>query len=233
MQQLKDELKFGPPGMEKWGVAELWSGFVDGKVAMQFSLPPSGRFAEAASGLANYPTWRPPTKVAGKIKYALLPGPFKGDGPPAAGVMGNEIWTLSSDTKNKEAAFAWMRWLNSPEMALKTSLYPNSLMDPYRISQFESPEYRAAWPNAGLYLDTFKEAGKYTIVPTKMLGGTEYDEIVDRAVTSVMGGKDIQAALDDAAKQMEEVTNRLDRDRVKASYKDLLKLQEEIRKAYR
>jgi multiple sugar transport system substrate-binding protein len=231
MQQLKAELAFGPPGMEKWGVAELWSGFVDGKVAMHFAWPPGGRFAEAASGLANYPTWLPPSKVAGKIKYALLPGPFAGDGPPAAGVMGNGFWTMSSDTANKDAAFAWMMWFNSPEIALKSSLYPNSLMDPYHYSQFEAPEYRAAWPNAGMYLDTLREAGKFAIVPTKMLGGTEYDEIIDRAVTSVMGGKDIQAALDDAARQMEEVTNRLGRDRVKATYQDLLKLQGEIRQA--
>jgi multiple sugar transport system substrate-binding protein len=229
MEQLVKELEFGPPGMENWGTAELWSGFVDGSVAMQFSWPPSGRFAEAASGLANYPTWLPPTKVAGKIKYALLPGPFEGEGPPAAGMMGNGFWTLSSDSKNKEAAFAWMMWVNSEEMALKTSLFPNSLMDPYRLSQFEAPEYKAAWPNAALYLETLREAGKYTLVPTKVLGGTEFDEIADRAVTSVMGGMPIQDALDEAARKMNEVVERLGRERVKASYQDLLKMQDEIR----
>ena len=46
-----------------------------------------------------------------------------------------------------------------------------------------------------------------------------------------MGGKNIQAALDEAARQMEEVTNRLGRDRVKASYQDLMKLQDQIRQA--
>jgi multiple sugar transport system substrate-binding protein len=230
MEQLVKELEFGPPGMENWGIAELWSGFVDGKVAMHFAWPPGGRFAEAASGLANYPTWLPPTKIAGKIKYALLPGPFKGDGPPGAGMMGNGFWVLSSDSRNREATFAFMMWMNSAEMALKTSLYANSLMDPYRLSQFEAPEYQAAWPNASLYLETLREAGKYALVPTKMLGGTEIDEIIDVAVTSVMGGMDIQAALDEAAQKMEEVTNRLGRDRVKATYQDLVKMQDEIRR---
>ncbi|UCB44513.1 MAG: extracellular solute-binding protein, partial [Spirochaetota bacterium] len=98
MEQLVKELEFGPPGMENWGTAQLWSGFVDGTVAMQFSWPPIGRFSEAASGLANYPTWLPPTNVAGKIKYSLLPGPFKGEGPPADGMMGNGFWVLSSDS---------------------------------------------------------------------------------------------------------------------------------------
>ena len=230
MQQLVKELEFGPPGMVNWGITELWSGFVDGKVAMHFAWPPGGRFAEAASGLANYPTWLPPTKIAGKIKYALLPGPFKGEGPPGAGMMGNGFWVLSSDSRNREAVFAFMMWINSAEMALKTSLYANSLMDPYRLSQFEAPEYQAAWPNASLYLETLREAGKYALVPTKMLGGTEIDEIIDVAVTSVMGGTPIQAALDEAVKKMEAVVNRLGRDRVKATYKDLTKMQEEIRK---
>ena len=125
-----------------------------------------------------------------------------------------------------------MMWINSPEMALKTSLYPNSLFDPYRYSQFESPEYRAAWPNAPLYLETLMEAGKYAIPATKTLGGTEYDEIVDRLVSSVMGGQDIQNALDDAADKLKAVVNRLGRDRVKTSYKDFLKLQDQIREAY-
>ena len=232
VEQMMKEHEFGPPAMENWGIGELWSEFVNGKVAMQFSWPPIGRFSEAASGLANYPDWLPPTKVAGKVKYSLIPGPFKGDGPPAAAVTGNILWTLSSDTKNREAAFAWMMWINSPEIALKTSLYPNSLFDPYRYSQFESPEYRAAWPTAPLYLDTLMEAGKYAIPATKMLGGTEYDEIVDRLMSSVIGGQDIQSALDDAARRLDEVVNRLGRDRVKASYNDFLNLQEQIREAY-
>ncbi|UCB46028.1 MAG: sugar ABC transporter substrate-binding protein [Spirochaetota bacterium] len=232
LEQMMKELEYGPPGMENWGIGELWSEFVNGKVAMQFSWPPIGRFSEAASGLANYPEWLPPTKVAGKVKYALIPGPIKGDGPPAAGVTGNILWCVSADTKNREAAFAWMMWINSPEMALKTSLYPNSLFDPYRYSQFESPEYRAAWPNAPLYLETLMEAGKYAIPATKTLGGTEYDEIVDRLVSSVMGGQDIQNALDDAADKLKAVVNRLGQDRVKTSYKDFLKLQDQIREAY-
>ncbi|HEB31859.1 hypothetical protein LCGC14_1617440 [marine sediment metagenome] len=229
MEQLVKALEFGPPGMDNYNVGELWSAFVSGTIAMQFSWPPSGRFAEASSGLANYPTWLPPTKVAGKIKYALLPGVFKGEGPPAAGMMGNGFWVLSADSKNKEAAFAFMMWMNAKEMALATSLYASSLMDPYRISQFESPQYQAAWPNAPLYLETLREAGKYALVPTKILGGTEYDQIVDEALTSVMGGMDIQAALDEAAAKMDGVTNRLGRDRVKATYQDLMKMQDKIR----
>jgi multiple sugar transport system substrate-binding protein len=229
MQQLMKELEYGPPGMEQYGVGEQWSAAVTGKIAMWYSWPPSGRFPEAASGLANYPTWLPMTEVAGKIKYALLPGPFEGEGPPAAGMMGNGFWCLSADTKNREATWAFMMWYHSPEIALATSKFANSLQDPYRFSQFDDPGYRSLWPNAGMYLDTLREAGKYTIVPTKVLGGTEYDEIIDRAVTAVIGGQDIQSALDEAAEKMDEVTERLGRDRVKKSYQDLIKLQDEIR----
>jgi multiple sugar transport system substrate-binding protein len=229
MNQILKEQEFGPPGMRQWGVAEQWSAAVSGQIAMWYSWPPSGRFPEAASGLANYPTWLPPTKVAGKIKYSLIPGPFKGDGSPAAGMMGNGFWAMSADTKKKEAAWAWMMWYHSPEIAVKTSVFANSLQDPYRFSTFNDPGYRNLWPNAGMYLDTLREAGKYCVVPTKMLGGTEIDEIIDRAVTAVLGGQNVQSALDEAAGKMNEVVNRLGKDRVQASYKDLLKLQDQIR----
>ncbi|UCB45251.1 MAG: extracellular solute-binding protein [Spirochaetota bacterium] len=229
MKQLLAEQKYGPPGMRAWGVGEQWSAAVSGKIAMWYSWPPSGRFAEAASGLANYPAWLPPTKVAGKIKYALLPGPFKGDGSPAAGMMGNGFWCMSSDTKKREAAWAWMMWYHSPEMALKTSMFASSLQDPYRFSQFNDPLYRSLWPNAGMYLDTLREAGKYCVLPTKMLGGTEIDEIIDRSLTAVLGGQNVQSALDEAAEKMDEVVNRLGKDRVQQSYRDMLKLQDEIR----
>jgi multiple sugar transport system substrate-binding protein len=222
MQQLVAELKFGPPGMEKWGAVELWSAYLEGKIGMLYSFPPIGRFAEAAGGIANYPKWLSMTKVIGKTDYALLPG-------PAAQMAAPWIWTISADSKNKDAAFAFMMWFSSPEISIQVCTLPNSLIDPHRISHYESPYYRSLWPNAPKYLDTLREAGKYAVLDMKILGGTEYQDAVDRAVTAVMGGKDIQAALDEAAKKMEDITNRLGRDKVKATYADYLELGKKVR----
>jgi multiple sugar transport system substrate-binding protein len=222
MKQLVAELAFGPPGMEKWGAVELWSAYLEGKIGMLYSFPPVGRFAEAAGGIANFPKWLPMTKVVGKTDYALLPG-------PAAQMAAPWIWTISADSRKKEAAFAFMMWFSSPEISIQVCTLPNSLIDPHRFSHYESPYYRSLWPNAGKYLDTLREAGKYAVLDIKTLGGTEYQDAVDRAVTAVMGGKDIQAALDEAVRKMEDITNRLGRDRVKATYTDYLELCKKVR----
>jgi multiple sugar transport system substrate-binding protein len=144
--------------------------------------------------------------------------------------MANQwIWGISSDSKNKEAAFAFEMWFSSPRVSLQASTLPNSLVDPHRYSHYESPFYRSLWPNAGNYLDTLRDAAKYATLDFKVLGGTEYQDAVDRAVTSVMAGKDIQASLDEAAKKMDAITDRFGRERVKATYIDCLKLRKQIR----
>jgi multiple sugar transport system substrate-binding protein len=223
MEQMVKELEVGPPGMEKWGAVELWSAFLEGKIAMIWSWPPIGRFAEGAGGVANYPTWLPMTKIAGKLNYALLPG-------PSAQLAAPWIWTISADTKNKEAAFAFEMWFSSPEISIQICTLPNSLIDPHRLSHYDSPYYRSLWPNAGKYLDTLREAGKYATLDIKVIGGTEYQDAVDRMVTAVMGGKAIKDALDECAQKMNAVTQRLGTDRLKKSYAEYLKLVTEVKK---
>jgi len=222
LAQLKKELVFGPPGMEKWGAVELWSAFLEGKVAMLYSFPPIGRFAEAAGGEDIYPNWLPMTKVKGKVDYALLPG-------PSAHLATPWILGISSDSKNKEAAFAFEMWFTSPEVSIQVCTQPNSLIDPHRFSHYESEHYQGLWPNAKNYLRVLREANKYATMDIKVLGGTEYQDAIDRAVTAVMGGADIQKALDEAAAKMEEVTERFGRDNVKKSYAAFLELQEQLK----
>jgi multiple sugar transport system substrate-binding protein len=223
MEQLVKETSFGPPGMENWGAVQLWSAYLEGKVAMLWSFPPVGRFVEASGGLANFPAWLPMTKIPNKTSYALLPG-------PAAQLAAPWVWTISADSKKKDAAWAFEMWFSSPEISIQVCTLPNSLIDPHRFSHYESPYYRSLWPNAGKYLDVLREAGKYAVLDFKTIGGTEYQDAVDRSVTAVMGGKKIKDALDEGAKKMDEITQRLGVDRVRASYQDLLKLTEEVRK---
>ncbi|UCF89931.1 MAG: sugar ABC transporter substrate-binding protein [Desulfobacterales bacterium] len=226
LEQLKKELAFGPPGMEKWGAVELWSAFLEGKVGMLYSFPPIGRFSEAAGGEDIYPTWLPMTKIKGKVDYALLPG-------PSAHLATPWIWGISSNSKHKDAAFAFEMWFTSPEVSIQVCTQPNSLIDPHRFSHYESEHYQNLWPNAKNYLAVLREANKYATMDIKVLGGTEYQDAVDRAVTAVMGGADIQKALDEAAQKMEDITNRFGRENVKKSYAAYLQLQEDLKRVTR
>lgn len=221
LQDMMDLNKVGPPGMEKYGAVEAWSSFIDGRAAQCITWPPLGRFSEAAGGLANYPTWLPQTKVANKVGYAIPP-----DGHSLLSAC--YIWCIGSDSKNKEAAWAFMMWWSSPELATQLSTLPNSLMDPYRYSQFDSPFYRSLFPNAGKYLDALKAAGAVGVMDIKMVGGTEYQDAIDRAITSASGGKPVKEALDEAAAKFREITNRIGLENQKKSYAALLKQQADI-----
>ena len=57
-----------------------------------------------------------------------------------------------------------------------------------------------------------------------MTGAADYANAVDRAMTAIYAGKDPKSGLDDAAKEWDSITQRLGKDRIKASYQQFLKL---------
>ncbi len=72
--EMRNENRFMPPGVEKFGFVENLATFLKGESAMTISWPPYGRFA--AGYLANEKAldWVPKSTIAGKVGYALAPG---------------------------------------------------------------------------------------------------------------------------------------------------------------
>ena len=72
--EMRNENRFMPPGVEKFGFVENLAVFLKGESAMTISWPPYGRFA--AGYLANEKAldWVPKSTVAGKVGYTLPPG---------------------------------------------------------------------------------------------------------------------------------------------------------------
>ena len=155
--------------------------------------------------------WVPPTKVAGKVGYAPEPG-----GRPL--LAGGFNLSVSADSKNKECAYLFIQWMNSPQTSLQRVMLPFALRDPFRESHYASPLYRSLWPAAGDYLDTLHAAGMNGQYELGIPGGREYAEAVDQALTSAYAGEDPQAALDEAAKKWNEITDRIGREDQKTSY---------------
>jgi multiple sugar transport system substrate-binding protein len=125
---------------------------------------------------------------------------------------------VSPDSQNKDAAYLFIQWMNSPETSMKRVMLPYALRDPFREEHYSSPEYRALWSNAGDYLDTLEAAamkGQYELgVP----GAREYMDALDKAITAAYAGTDPKAALDEAANKWNEITDRLGRDAQKEAY---------------
>jgi multiple sugar transport system substrate-binding protein len=200
-----------PPGVQKWGFTEILSAWMDGKVAMIITWPPIGRWSEGVGLMTSQLSWVPPTKVAGKVGYAPEPG-------GRSMLAGNFSLGVSPTSKNKECAYLFAQWMNSPDVSLQRVMLPFALRDPFRESHYSSPLYRALWPAAGEYLDTLKTAAMKGQYELGIPGAREYAEAVDQAVTSALAGTDPKAALDEAAKKFDDITERKGVDAQKKAY---------------
>ncbi len=101
-----------PPGVEQWGFVENLAAFLQGQTAMTISWPPYGRWAAGYGTDQEALSWVPKSTIAGKVGYALPPG---GHPQLAAGFA----LSVASTSKNKDAAYLFIQWLNSEEISLR------------------------------------------------------------------------------------------------------------------
>ncbi len=205
-----------PPGVNKWGFTEVLSAWMDGKLAMIITWPPIGRWSEGIGSATEQLSWVPPTKVAGKVGYAPEPG-------GRSVLAGGFALGVSADSANKDAAYLFIQWMNSPQTSLQRVMLPFALRDPFRNSHFDSPLYQSMWPAAPEYLSTLEAAAMAGQFELGIPGAREYTEALDQAITAAYAGEDPQAALDAAAAKWDEITDRLGRDAQKAAYETWLK----------
>lgn len=211
-QGMLAENKFMPPGVEQWNFVDNLANFLQGATAMTISWPPYGRWAAGYGSNEEALNWVPKTQVAGKVGYALNPL-----GRPELGV--GFALSVSSTSKNKEAAYLFIQWLNSKQTSLERVQLPYTLRDPFRTSHYESAEYRKLWPDAGAYLDTIKLSGEKGLLDLSLLQQDKYDEAMTKAISSLWTGEDPQAILDRMAEQFDAITEKVGLDKQKETYK--------------
>ncbi|MEM9204910.1 MAG: sugar ABC transporter substrate-binding protein [Pseudomonadota bacterium] len=211
--EMRAENEWMPPGIEQWGFIEAFNGFLAGDVAMTVSWPPVGRWAAGYGKGTEALNWIPETTVADTIGYALPPG-----GRPELAV-GFSLG-VSANSENKEAAYLFAQWMNSEEISLQRVQLPYALRDPFRVSHFESEEYRSRWPNAGDYLDTLKVGAENGLLDLSLIQTDRYEEGIRQAISRLWGGEDPQTILDDLAAQWDELTERIGVDKQKRVYAD-------------
>ncbi len=205
------ENRFMPPGVEKFGFVENLATFVKGESAMTISWPPYGRFA--AGYLANEKAldWVPKTTIAGKVGYALPPG-----GHPQL-AMGFAL-SVASTSKQKEAAYLFIQWLNSEEISNQRVKLPYALRDPFRNSHFTNPEYLKLWPDAKDYLATLQAGSKTGLLDLSLIQTDKYEEALRQGISRLWAGEDAKKILDDIAKEWDTVTQKVGVDKQKAVY---------------
>jgi multiple sugar transport system substrate-binding protein len=217
MNSILGEIKASAPGINKLNFISSWVLWLQGKTAMIYAWPPTGRISENYAQRSKVFAFLPKSKVVGKVGYALMP---QKNGEHA----GSFVQCVSADSKNKEAAFLYNLWLTSPSVSLQVVMLPYTLRDPYRISHYKSAKYRSLWPAAREYLISLADAANYAVIDPIMKGAGDYANALDRAMTGIYAGQDPKAGLDAAAKEWDSITQRLGTDVAKASYANFLKL---------
>ena len=211
MTEMRSQNAFMPPGVEKFNFAENLAVFLNGTSAMTISWPPVGRWAAGYGADEKALGFVPKSKIAGKVGYALPPG-----GHPELAI-GHSL-TVSAQSKNKEAAYLFIQWLNSEEMSAKRVQLPYTLRDPFRTSHYSNAEYRGRWQDAPDYLTLLRSASEVGLMDLSLIQTDKYEEALRQGFSRLWAGEDPKAILDDVASQWNSITQRVGVDRQKATY---------------
>lgn len=205
------------PGNEELDAVSLWVAWLQGKVAMIYSWPPTGRMSAGYSQSDKAISFIPQSSIAGKVGYAIVPG-----GNPEHAFGFNKA--LAADSANLEAAYLFMQWACSPPVSLARCMLPYALRDPYRISHFKSDLYGQLFPSAPEYLANLNASANVGLLDPIMPGAQDYQLSLDRMCTSVWAGTDPMEALKTASAEWDATTENLGVDSQKAFYLEFLKL---------
>lgn len=211
LTEMREENKFMPPGVETWGFVENLAAFLQGQTAMTISWPPYGRWAAGYGTEEEAFSWVPKSQIAGKVGYALPPG---GHPELAAGFA----LSVASTSKNKEAAYLFIQWLNSEKISTERVQLPTALRDPFRDSHFTDPVYLSRWPDAKDYLATLKAGAETGLLDLSLLQTDKYEEALRQGISALWAGDDPKVIADKIAAEWDAITERIGVDKQKAAY---------------
>jgi len=211
LTEMRNENRFMPPGVEKFGFGENLAVFLKGESAMTISWPPYGRFAAGYLASEKALDWVPKSQIAGKVGYALPPG---GHPELAAGFA----LSVASTSKQKEQAYLFIQWLNSEEISNQRVQLPYTLRDPFRDSHYTNKEYLGRWPDAKYYLAALHDASHSGLLDLSLIQTDKYEEAIRQGISRLWAGEDPKQILDDMAKQWDEITQQVGVEKQKAVY---------------
>jgi multiple sugar transport system substrate-binding protein len=204
LEQILELNKTAAPGVEQRDAVGVLTSWLQGNTASMYWWPPPGRWSAGYGGAGEEGfDFVAESTVVDKVGYAPLPGNWH---------AGGFVCCVAANSPNQEAAYLTAQWITSPRVSLNRVMQPIALRDPYRLSHYDSEEYRALWADAGAYLDTLKQNANTAYTDWLVLGWNEYSIAIDQAVTATYGGQDPKSALDQAVSDMNGITDRLGRD---------------------
>jgi ABC-type glycerol-3-phosphate transport system substrate-binding protein len=175
--------KNAPPGAPGYGFDEAIQLFNQGKA---FSIVTFWMF---------YVNMQDPEQsdIAGNVGLSRMPG--------GANLNGGWGWAIPKSSPNKEAAWKFISWVESFPIARKRALAGGA---PTRSDVFVDRDVVAKFPYYPQVLEILKTAKP---VP-EFTYSTQMIEVVGRELSLMIGGKDINRALNTAAKELDKLAKR-------------------------
>lgn len=180
---------YGPKSAPSNSWYESISIFMQGKAAMTY---------DASVFKSEY---EDPKKslVAGKVGYVIIP---KG---PAGSIPHISTWSLAvySQSKNKEAAWLFIQWATSKEMALKGILVgiPSARSSAWSSLEFKKADKTPEWTDASIR--SYMVASSLWNPP--IISVSECRDAMGSAIVSSILGEDVTKACEKAAEDMNKI----------------------------
>lgn len=238
LELYKELAKFGPPGIESWGIAEVRSAMVsEGNVAMCIAwgaIPPLSvdpKFSTVKGDIASAP--RP---GATRVWNSQFNGweEFSEVNPNRVPVLcfGGWVASVVNTVANADAAYDFIKFLNSPEISSRDVKIGETGYNPYRYSHLNVQEWvDAGYPRTDIkeFLQAVKADLENPSVMTdlRIPGKPQYvDTVLDLHVSEALAGDiSCQEALDKIYEEWEKITNKLGREKQKQFYRTMLGLK--------
>ena len=227
LEVLKRSKDLAPPGVLGFEWDELFTAAMkEGIIGMWIHWPDEGKRSDE---LAPLPVENPPKPQLG---VAMIPGVEK-DGKLYQYTIVDAAWVVSvvKGSKNPEAAYTVIKFITGPEASLENVMAPTDFMpdtghDPYRYSHIHSYRFRKLKPHAVPLLDAYAEALEKGFPLLKIPGAFEYLDKLDLGISKYLAGEIMSAkeALDGVAKEWEQITDKLGRDKQKEFYRKMWEL---------
>jgi multiple sugar transport system substrate-binding protein len=184
--------KYGPPGAINYDFYECSTAFMQGQAAIYTDgMTIASQFEDPSK-----------SKVVGRVGYTLMPAGPKGQ---FSSLLGSAL-AVSSQSRNKEAAYLFCQWATSKQNAVRGLLAGSSAA---RTSAWSHPEVKAkarmpaSWSQT--YVDSMK-IGRPAL--PEIVGVTEYRDIIGVAIQKAIEGAPSAQVLAQANREFQEMLDK-------------------------
>lgn len=222
LEEMKTIMKYAPPDVLSYGYDELKDAFLQGRVATVIQWSDIWKKAQDPRQ----------SKIVGKAGISHVPGIMQ-DGKLVfrAPMPVGRILAVPVTSKNPEAAY-WLAWYLSTQVGLQSVSDPRTGLDPYRLSHFDNPQAFSNFApaqEAQHYLEAVRQNLNNGFPDLSIPGTAEYLDKLELAISQVLTGTaSPKAALDEAAREWNNITRRLGLKRQQEIYSSMLQTWKEL-----